>query len=76
MVQVLPISLLGGLGVREGALALLLHPLGVPTAQAIAVGLLWYAMTLIVSLAAAPAFVMGNREPRQHRVSAPVPERS
>jgi hypothetical protein len=78
MVQVLPISLFGGLGVREGALALLLHPLGVPTAQAIAVGLLWYAMTLIVSLAAAPAFVMGNREPRQqaHRMSAPVPERT
>ncbi len=61
MVQVLPISIFGGLGVREAMLALLLHPLGVPTAQAIAVGLLWYAMTLIVSLAAAPAFVMGHR---------------
>jgi glycosyltransferase 2 family protein len=60
MVQVLPISIFGGLGVREAMLALLLHPLGVPTAQAIAVGLLWYAMTLIVSLAAAPAFVMGH----------------
>ncbi|MEX0665834.1 MAG: lysylphosphatidylglycerol synthase transmembrane domain-containing protein [Acidimicrobiia bacterium] len=73
MVQVLPISIFGGLGVREGALALLLHPLGVPAAQAIAVGLLWYTMTLIVSLAAAPAFVMGHRE---HRVSAAVPEGS
>jgi uncharacterized membrane protein YbhN (UPF0104 family) len=61
MVQVLPISIFGGLGVREAMLALLLHPLGVPTSQAIAVGLLWYAMTLIVSLAAAPAFVMGHR---------------
>lgn len=64
MVQVLPISLFGGLGVREATLALLLHPLGVPTAQAIAVGLLWYAMTLIVSLVAAPAFVVGHRGER------------
>ena len=77
MVQVLPISLFGGLGVREGTLALLLHPLsgGVPTAQAIAVGLLWYAMTLIVSLAAAPAFVFGHRD-RDHRVTTPAAEGS
>lgn len=71
MIQVLPISLFGGLGVREGALALLLGPLGVPAAQAIAVGLLWYAMTLIVSLAAAPAFVLGHGG---HRVAATVGE--
>ncbi len=70
MVQVLPISIFGGLGVREGMLTLLLHPLGVPQGQAIAVGLLWYAMTLIVSLAAAPAFVMGHRG---KHVAAPVP---
>jgi uncharacterized protein (TIRG00374 family) len=60
MAQVVPISV-GGLGVREGMLALLLHPLGVPTGQAVAVGLLWYAMTLIVSLAGAPAFAIGHR---------------
>ena len=35
-----------GLGVREGLLVLFLHPLGVPTGQAIAAGLLWYGMTL------------------------------
>jgi len=63
MVQVLPISV-GGLGVREGVLTLLLHPLGVPTGQAVAVGLLWYAMTLIVSLAGAPAFATGGRPTR------------
>ena len=73
MVQVLPISIFGGLGVREATLALLLHPLGVPTAQAIAVGLLWYAMTLIVSLAAAPAFVVGHRG---EQVAAPATEAS
>ncbi len=60
MVQVVPISV-GGLGVREGLLAFLLHPLGVPTGQAVAVGLLWYAMTLVVSLLGAPAFAMGHR---------------
>ncbi|MBM3670770.1 MAG: flippase-like domain-containing protein [Actinobacteria bacterium] len=72
MVQVLPISL-SGLGVREGTLALLWHPLsgGVPTAQSVAVGLLWYAMTVIVSLAAAPAFVFGHHD-RDHKVTAPV----
>jgi len=64
MAQVLPISV-GGLGIREGLLALLLHPLGVKTGQAVAVGLLWYAMTLVVSLAGAPAFAIGHRGERR-----------
>jgi uncharacterized membrane protein YbhN (UPF0104 family) len=58
--QVLPISL-SGLGIREGLLVLLLHPLGVPTGKAIGVGLLWYGMTLVVSLLGAPAFAVGHR---------------
>jgi glycosyltransferase 2 family protein len=57
--QVLPISL-GGLGVREGAFVLFLHPLGVPTGQAIALGLLVYGLTLAVSLLGAPAFAAGG----------------
>jgi hypothetical protein len=61
MAQVLPISL-SGLGIREGLLVLLLHPLGVPTGKAIGVGLLWYGMTLIVSLLGAPLFAVGHRE--------------
>ena len=60
--QVLPISV-GGLGVREGLLAFFFHPIGVPTGQAVAVGLLWYAMTLLVSLLGAPAFAVGHRLP-------------
>jgi uncharacterized membrane protein YbhN (UPF0104 family) len=60
MAQVLPISV-GGFGLREGMLALLLHPLGAETGQAVAVGLLWYAMLLIVSLGGAPAFAIGHR---------------
>jgi hypothetical protein len=69
MAQVVPISV-GGLGVREGLLAFFLHPLGVPTGQAVAVGLLWYAMTLVVSLAGAPAFAIGNRNPRARTPAA------
>ena len=60
MAQVLPVSL-GGLGIREGLLVLLLNPLGVPAGKAIGVGLLWYGMTLLVSLLGAPAFAIGHR---------------
>jgi len=55
--QVLPISV-GGLGLREAALVLLLHPLGVPTAKATALGLLLYAINLVVSLLGAPSFAV------------------
>jgi len=60
MAQVLPLSL-SGLGVREGLLVILLHPLGVSSGRAVAIGLLWYAIMLIVSLAGAPAFAVGHR---------------
>ncbi|MBV9412220.1 MAG: flippase-like domain-containing protein [Acidimicrobiia bacterium] len=59
MAQVLPISI-GGLGLREGALVLFLHPLGVSYEHAIAFGLLIYAMNLVVSLLGAPAFAVGS----------------
>jgi glycosyltransferase 2 family protein len=58
--QVLPISI-SGLGVREGLFALFLHPLGVPTEQAVALGLLLYLLNLVVSLLGAPAFAVGGR---------------
>ncbi len=70
--QVLPISL-SGLGIREGLLALLLHPLGVPTGKAIGVGLLWYGMTLVVSLLGAPAFAVGHRHDNQQDESSANP---
>ena len=60
IVQVIPISL-GGLGLREGAFALFLHPLGVTTGRAVALGLLIYGLNLVVSLAGAPSFAMGHR---------------
>lgn len=64
--QVLPISL-GGLGVREGAFVMFLHPLGVATEEAIALGILIYVVNLIVSLLGAPAFAVGSRP---HRLAA------
>jgi uncharacterized membrane protein YbhN (UPF0104 family) len=56
--QVLPLSV-GGLGLREGALVLVLAPLGVETTQAVALGLLLYGMNMAVSLLGAPAFALG-----------------
>jgi glycosyltransferase 2 family protein len=61
--QVLPISV-SGLGLREGALVLLLMPLGVSSGQAVAFGLLLYGMNMVVSLLGAPAFAVGPRPAR------------
>jgi uncharacterized membrane protein YbhN (UPF0104 family) len=64
MIQVLPISL-AGIGLREGALVLFMHPFlegtGIPDSRVAAAGLLWYGCTLVVSMLGAPSFVMGNR---------------
>jgi uncharacterized protein (TIRG00374 family) len=60
IVQVLPVTI-GGLGVREGALVLFLNPHGVPAHQAIALGVVIYAINLVASLAGAPAFATGER---------------
>ena len=59
MVQVLPIGI-SGLGVRETALVLFLHPLGVDNTQAIALGLALYFLNLSASLVGAPAFAFGG----------------
>lgn len=59
MVQVMPIGI-SGLGLRETALVLFLSPLGVPHAQAIALGLALYLLNLVASLAGAPAFAFGG----------------
>lgn len=71
MAQVLPLSL-NGLGVREGMLVILLHPLGVSSGRAVAIGLLWYAMMLIVSLFGAPMFAVGHRHHRT-KTKTPLP---
>ena len=60
MAQTVPLSV-SGFGVREGMLVLLLHPLGVSTSSAVALGVFWYGMLLVVSLLGAPAFAVGHR---------------
>ncbi len=62
MLQVLPITV-GGLGMRENTLAFLFKPFGVGTAPAFGTGLLWYAFTLVASLAGLGPF---SRKPRSH----------
>ncbi len=60
IIQVLPLGL-GGLGLREGALVLFLHDLGVADERAIAMGLLIYFLTLVSSLVGLPSLVFGRR---------------
>ncbi len=58
--QVLPISI-SGLGVREFMLVWLLHSVGVLHGQAIALGLVVWAMTAATSLLGAPSYAFGAR---------------
>ncbi len=60
IIQVLPLGL-GGLGLREGALVLFLHDLGVIEERAIAMGLLLYFLTVAGSLVGLPTLVFGGR---------------
>ena len=61
MLQALPISF-GGLGVREGALVLFRHGLGVTSGVATTAGLLWYGSLVIVSMLGAPIVAIGMRD--------------
>jgi len=64
--QVLPVGI-SGIGVRELAFVAFLSPLGVPDSQSIALGLLIFALNLVVSFLGAPAFV---RSPAGRPVAA------
>ena len=66
------LSAIGGLGVREGALVLFLDAHGVNEGEAVLLGLLVYALTLLVSLTGAPALALGGRR-RGGKVPAEVP---
>jgi uncharacterized protein (TIRG00374 family) len=65
MIQVLPISI-GGLGIREGALVLFLHPFlrntDIPDSRVAAAGILWYGCLVVVSMLGAPSFAAGRRK--------------
>jgi uncharacterized protein (TIRG00374 family) len=69
MTQVLPIGI-AGLGLRESAIVVLLTPLGVPTEQALGLGLMLYLLNLAAGLFGGPAFAVGGRQ--IERVGAPT----
>lgn len=59
LLTMLPISV-NGVGVREGFLMLLLAPVGVSAAEALALGLLWLTMLAAASLIGGIVFVAGG----------------
>jgi hypothetical protein len=61
LAMVLPISI-SGVGVREGGLALLLAPYGVPAEKAVAIGLLWFLLNILCGLAGGLMF-LADRKP-------------
>ncbi|WP_420436461.1 lysylphosphatidylglycerol synthase transmembrane domain-containing protein [Candidatus Poriferisodalis sp.] len=71
IVQNLPVAI-GGLGVRETALVLFLDAHGVNEGQAVLLGLLLYALTLLVSLSGAPTLALGGHRERAE-AAAEVP---
>jgi uncharacterized membrane protein YbhN (UPF0104 family) len=70
LAMVLPISI-GGVGVREGGLAFLLAPSGVPAEQAVAIGLLWFLTTIANGLVGGLLFML-DRTP-SHQTPAQTP---
>jgi uncharacterized membrane protein YbhN (UPF0104 family) len=59
LLTLLPISV-GGLGVREGALVLLLGPLGIAAGQAVTLSLLWFSVFVAAGLAGAGLYLAGR----------------
>lgn len=70
VIQVLPVGI-SGLGLREAAFVIFLGPLGVPTEQAIALGLLLYLLNVVTSLPGAGAFAIGPRRHKPASAGAP-----
>jgi uncharacterized protein (TIRG00374 family) len=60
--QVIPISI-AGLGVREFMLVWLLGSVGVPKEQALALGILIWAITVVTSLTGGPSYAAGGGSP-------------
>jgi uncharacterized protein (TIRG00374 family) len=73
LLTLLPISL-NGMGVREGAMALFLAPLGVDSATAMALAFLWFAAFMLPSLGGIFPY-LGGRVPRFQSGVSGVPVR-
>lgn len=68
LLTMLPISV-GGMGVREGSLLLLLAPFGVSGPEAVGLGLSWLAMNLVMGLGGGLVYLFR----RPHRLEEPTP---
>jgi uncharacterized membrane protein YbhN (UPF0104 family) len=62
LLTLLPISV-NGMGVREGAMALFLAPLGIARGTALTLAFLWFAVTAVVSLAGGLVYLFGHFPP-------------
>lgn len=60
LAMVVPLSI-NGVGVREGTLAFLLAPEGVPTDAAVAIGFLWFLATILIGLIGGLLFLLDPR---------------
>ena len=60
LAMVVPVSI-NGVGVREGGLALMLKPSGVPTDAAVAIGLLWFLATIVTGLIGGMLFLLDRK---------------
>jgi uncharacterized membrane protein YbhN (UPF0104 family) len=59
LLTLLPVSV-NGMGVREGAMVLFLTPLGVDQGTALTLAFLWFAVTVVVSLAGGVVYLVGQ----------------
>jgi uncharacterized membrane protein YbhN (UPF0104 family) len=70
LAMVLPISI-GGVGVREGGLAFLLAPVGVSPERAVAIGLLWFLVTIGGGLIGGLLFLLDRHPNHSPSIAAP-----
>lgn len=66
LLTMLPISV-NGVGVREGSLVLLLAPAGAGAAEALALGLLWFAMNATAGMMGGAVYVLGRFHAKESR---------
>lgn len=59
LLTMLPVSL-NGMGIREGAMVLFLHPLGISDTQAMTLSLLWFSVYLAVGLMGGGVYLLGS----------------
>jgi glycosyltransferase 2 family protein len=59
LLTLLPVSL-NGMGVREGGMVLFLAPLGISSATALSLALLWFSVSVAASLFGAALYLLGN----------------